>query len=313
MKIKSVDKLNGSEVLAESLLTGEKEIIIPKGTVLRKDYIPLLCSLGIDLLSVEDSAECVEKPDSFINPARMETYVGVVQKIMERHIYHIGGTLREFEVIANEIVKEINGMPESAAAYLYERTPDLYEHTVMVALLSAGVARNMNLDLKKQHDIVLGCLLHDIGIRYITTEYINREWKNADPMEVFEYKKHTILGYSALDEEAWIPENVKKMVLFHHERQDGSGFPMRRKNYETECKIIQTCDFLDCKISGMECKRSSVQEALKYMEEEAGNKFDPEIMDVLVSRTVHQENPAVEKQDDENNQLLFTKTCVCSA
>lgn len=283
MRIKSVDALDGSEILAKSLLTEKKEVIVPKGTILRQDYIPLIRSLGIDFIAVEDPYEQLQEPNTFISHSHLKSYVNQVQKLMERHIYHAGKPLYEFEMIANEIVKEINGMPESVVIDINERTPDLYEHTVMVALLSVSVAKKLHLDLKKQYEIAVGCLLHDIGIRYITTKYVNREWESADPMEVFEFKKHTILGYSALDEEAWIPENAKKMILFHHEKQDGSGFPMRQKNHEIECKIIQACDYLDCKISGMECQRMSVHDALKLIQKEAGTKFDMEIVDTLVS------------------------------
>ncbi len=56
-----------------------------------------------------------------------------------------------------------------------------------------------------------------------------RTGKKVDPVEVFEYKKHTIMGFSALEEESWVPDIARKMVLSHHERMNGSGFPMRQK------------------------------------------------------------------------------------
>ncbi len=57
------------------------------------------------------------------------------------------------------------------------------------------------------------------------------------PMQIlrsfYEYKKHTILGYSALDEESWIAPISMKMVLSHHENMAGTGFPIKQKNKGT--------------------------------------------------------------------------------
>lgn len=300
--------LRGSEILAESLLTEEKEVILPKGTVLKQEYIPLIHSLGIDTLTVEDPYEHLEKPNFFIACNRLESMIDQVQRLMERHIYHAGDPLHEFEMIANEIVKEIKAMPESVVIDMNERIPDLYEHTVMVTLLSVSVAKKLFLDEKKLYEIAIGCLLHDIGIRYITTQYVNREWNNADPMEVFEFKKHTILGYSAMDHETWIPECARKMILFHHEKQDGTGFPMRQRNLEIECKIIQVCDLFDCRICGMECQRMSIQDTIKKMKEEAGTKLDSEIVDILVSLVAHYPVGTTVKMDNQMEGVVISQT-----
>ena len=55
---------------------------------------------------------------------------------MESHIYHDGKSLKEFEIIANDIVHDINDMPYDVIVDIKERNSDLYEHTVMVTLLS---------------------------------------------------------------------------------------------------------------------------------------------------------------------------------
>ena len=56
------------------------------------------------------------------------------------------------------------------------------------------------------------------------------------------------------------------MVLFHHENMSGTGYPLKRKLRELECKIIQVCDAFDGFISGMECKRLSVQDTISKMQ-----------------------------------------------
>jgi HD-GYP domain-containing protein (c-di-GMP phosphodiesterase class II) len=153
---------------------------------------------------------------------------------------------------------------------------------------------------------VLGCLLHDIGLRYITTNYI--DWDGEDPLEDFEFKKHTLLGYSALDEERWIPDISRKMVLFHHERLDGSGFPMRRKNKEIEIRIIQVCDAFDSAISGIECQRISIQKALANIKSEAGEKFDPEVVNALLSIIAYYPVGTTVKLDNQMEAVVVSQT-----
>ena len=58
---------------------------------------------------------------------------------------------------------------------------------------------------------------------------------------------------------------------------------MRQKNRELECKIIQACDAFDCYISGMECKRMSVQNAIERITDEAGTLFEKKIVKSLLS------------------------------
>ena len=308
MQIKTVDKLCGNEVLAEPILSDEKMILIPKGSKIKKEYIPLIHSLGVDSLMVEDPYEHLEQPNTIIDYSKIKHIISCVKQLMENHIYHTNKSLREFEVIANEIVKEINQIPEDIVIDMNSRIADLYEHTVMVTLLCVSVARQLKLDRKRQYNIALGSLLHDLGIRYITTKYINRDWTAEDPADVFEYKKHTILGYSALDQESWIPDISKKMVLFHHERLDGSGFPMRRRNIDIECRIIQVCDEFDCCITGMECLRMSLQESLEKIKSDTFHKFDQKVVDSLIKKIAHYPVGTIVKMDNHKKGVVISQT-----
>ena len=326
MRIRAVSKLIGGEILAEAILTREKEILIPKGTELKSEYIPLIQSLEIESLMLEDPYEDYEKPHFIIQENSIKKYTESVRKLMEGHIYHENDkSLKIFEVIANDIVKEINSSTAEAILDMKERSSNLYEHTVMVTLLSVLVGKKLKLDEHRLYNLALGCLLHDIGLRYVTIQYEGRDLTAVEPAEMFEYKKHTILGYSALQDETWIPQISRKMILSHHENMEGTGFPMKQKYKETECRIIQACDAFDCYISGMECKRMSVQEALDIMIGNAGKKYDKAVVDNLVStvakypvgttvKTNVEERGVVISQtvDPENPIIMILNTDECS-
>lgn len=326
MRIRAVSKLIGGEILAEAILTREKEILIPKGTELKSEYIPLIQSLEIESLMLEDPYEDYEKPHFIIQENSIKNYTESVRKLMEGHIYHENDkSLKIFEVIANDIVKEINSSTAEAILDMKERNSNLYEHTIMVTLLSVLVGKKLKLDEQRLYNLALGCLLHDIGLRYVTIPYEGRDLTTVEPAEMFEYKKHTILGYSALQDEKWIPQISRKMILSHHENMEGTGFPMKQKYKETECRIIQACDAFDCYISGMECKRMSVQEALDIIIGNAGKKYDKAVVDNLVStvakypvgttvKTNVEERGVVISQtvDPENPIIMILNTDECS-
>ena len=309
MRIRAVSKLIGGEILAEAILTREKEILIPKGTELKSEYIPLIQSLEIESLMLEDPYEDYEKPHFIIQENSIKKYTESVRKLMEGHIYHENDkSLKIFEVIANDIVKEINSSTAEAILDMKERNSNLYEHTIMVTLLSVLVGKKLKLDEQRLYNLALGCLLHDIGLRYVTIPYEDRDLTTVEPAEMFEYKKHTILGYSALQDEKWIPQISRKMILSHHENMEGTGFPMKQKYKETECRIIQACDAFDCYISGMECKRMSVQKALDIIIGNAGKKYDKAVVDNLVSTVAKYPVGTTVKTNVEERGVVISQT-----
>ena len=227
---------------------------------------------------------------------------------MENHIYQSNGTLREFEMIANEIIKKMVELPNDIVIDVTERKPNLYEHTIMVTLLSVFIGKRLHLDKKRLYNLALGSLLHDIGIRYITVPYESVDPKAVDPVAMFELKKHTILGYSALDGENWIPDISRKMILSHHERIDGSGYPMRQKNKEMEIRIIQVCDLFDCCISGMEGKRQSLQDTLRILAERAGIGLDKKVVEQLLDIVALYPVGTQIKNSDETQAVVIAQT-----
>ena len=106
---------------------------------------------------------------------------------------------------------------------------------------------------------------HDLGHQYLSVNYENWNEMNLVPLKLFELKRHTILGYTAVEMEEWIPEISKNMILSHHEKLDGSGYPLKQRKYELECQMIQICDSFDCAVAGIGCKKQSICEALNMI------------------------------------------------
>lgn len=287
MQIKLVNQLRGNEVLAETVFTEEHLILIPEGTELKPEYIELLSTLGVETVAIEDPYEKEETPHFFISEEQRTHYIEETRKILESHIYSGTDSLQKLDAFAKDIITDLKKLNAEQVFDYKTRNANLYEHTVMVAVLAVTIAKILSLDENSLHEITIGALLHDIGLRYITVPYLNCADAERSAAELFEYKKHTILGFSALEAESWLPDLSRKMVLSHHERMDGSGFPLKQKRQDIGCRILQVCDAFDCMITGMECKRVEIPDALALLEKEKGKKYDAEIVTILEHIVAH--------------------------
>jgi len=132
-------------------------------------------------------------------------------------------------------------------------------------------------------DIVYACgLLHDVGKTIIPKTILNkngplnnREW---DIM-----KTHTIAGYKLLQNS--VHKKISVATLTHHEKWDGSGYPLGLKKYDIplESRIISIVDVFDALRSKRVYKDAwELDRVVEYMVSKKGNHFDPEILDIFL-------------------------------
>ena len=202
--------------------------------------------------------------------------------ILSQHIYKQNNTLKKIQLIAEQIVHSVMKYEISYRDYLEEREIDLYDHLIYTAILSVETGIQLGLSEERLELLSFGCLIHDIGLRYSNVEYKNCDLEEMTPRQVYDLKNHTILGYTSLENEKWIPKIVKYMVLSHHEALDGSGYPLKQKNKEIECKIIQICDSFDRIISGIECNQGNIEDAINELILYKDIKYDGKIVDIVL-------------------------------
>lgn len=282
---KKIDDLKGGEILARNIMTWDYQIILPEGITVRKDYIKKLKELGIQEVYIKEETKSDEMV--ILKSKMEETIRETVKDILERHTYQNNEELSGLNSTADNIISSIL-TEEKVVEKIFdikERSADIYEHSISICSMAILTALKLKVETGKIHDIGVGCLLHDIGLRYTTTDYDNKDMDKLNKQEVVAYKKHPIYGYTSLKDEPWISDLSKAIILYHHERIDGSGFPLRVKEIPFECRIVNVCDAFDEMICGIACKRMKVYEAIEYMNQLKGTIFDPRIVDVFLSFT----------------------------
>lgn len=281
-----IDELTGNECLAKDIITEDYKILLSAGTVLKQEYIDKLRDFNILEVYVLEEGENTESV-VILKEEVEESFKSKVKDILEKHTYSHNEELVELSQAADHIITNILE-EEEVVQRIYdikERSSDIYEHSISICSLATIVALRMDLPQESVHDIGVSCLLHDLGLRYLTVDYTDRSLDELTEVENTEYKKHPVYGYSALRGEDWISEKSKNMILYHHERLDGSGYPLKATDISLECRIIQVCDAFDELICGIGCKRIKVYEAIEYLKSFKNIKFDGKIVDVFLEFT----------------------------
>lgn len=307
MKLCKVNDLTGKEILAKDIITPEYKILLSAGTILKQDYIQKLQELDIkDVYIKEDEPDA--KTVIILREEVGENIRFKVKNILEKHTYSHNEELVELCQTADNIISNIleeDGVIEKIFD-IKGRSSDIYEHSINLCSLATIVALKMKLPQQTVHDIGVSCLLHDLGLRYLTIEYENQNLDMLSEAEYGEYKKHPVYGYSALRSENWISNASKNMILYHHERLDGSGYPLRATEIPKECRIIQICDAFDEMICGIGCERSKVYEAVEYLKTFRNIKFDGEIVDIFLQFTaVYPAGSIVKTNEGEIGVVLY--------
>lgn len=307
MRLCKVNDLTGTEILAKDAMTLEYKILLSAGTHLKPEYVEKLKELNIREVYVKE-----EEPDTkkvvILKEEVEESFKSKVKSILEKHTYSHNENLMELCQTADTIITNILE-EEEVVEKIYdikERSSDIYEHSINLCSLATIVALKMGLTQEMVHDIGVSCLLHDLGLRYLQVPYEDKNLDELTELEYAEYKKHPVYGYSALRDENWISEDSKSMILYHHERLDGSGYPLKTTDISQECRIIQVCDAFDEMICGIGCKRTKVYEAVRYLRNNKDIKFDGKIVDIFLEFTaVYPAGTVVRTSEGETGIVLY--------
>lgn len=282
MRYVAVKDLSGEEILGQDVLSNDFVMILPSNTVLKPEYIKKLIENNITNVYIKDS-----EYDDQIYVLKQETeqyFKTKVKEIIEHHTYKHNEELvklsEEADHVIDTIVSDVNVMDK-----VYEirnRSTDIFEHSLNICSLSVLLALKLDISKEIIHDIGVGSLLHDIGLRYLKLDYHNQDVLKLSEQELTEYKKHPVYGYAALREEKWIGNIAKSIILYHHERIDKSGYPLRANKIDKAVQIVAVCDTFDEFVCGIGCKRMKVYEAIEYMKVFRDVKFDGSIVDAFL-------------------------------
>ncbi|MFB9274949.1 HD-GYP domain-containing protein [Cohnella cellulosilytica] len=165
--------------------------------------------------------------------------------------------------------------------YKHEET---YRHCVRVALLSEKLASAMRLDAASIRNLVRGCFIHDIGKLLVPNEVLDSTMPLTDEQWAL-IKRHPEFGTDILEGKEELDAEIVQLVLCHHERWDGGGYPRGLKGEEIplNARICSVVDAFDTMMSPRPYRRrKSLDEAMEELQKHAGTQFDAEIVKYFI-------------------------------
>jgi HD-GYP domain-containing protein (c-di-GMP phosphodiesterase class II) len=284
MKLRKLKELKVGDLLAKSVFDSDYSILLADSTVLTTDYIEKLKQLGITEVYIHDENYRNDEEMTIMKEEIVEFFHEKVKSVMEKHIYIRNQDLQRLNETANDIVNKILEEKDvmNRVYDIRERSTDLYEHSISTCALATLVSLKLRMDKTTVHDISVACLLHDIGLRYLSFDIEDKTVNDFNLFESHEYHKHTIYGYTSLENESWISETSKRIILYHHEYNDGSGFPMKIKDIPLETQIVTVCDTFDEMICGILQTRQKVHEAIEILRSHRGGMYNELVVNLLL-------------------------------
>lgn len=247
--------------------------------------------LAINAAAPEEPADGAKNKTSFdaelknAKKIRVEA-VGLVSKFM--HDVKTGKAI-EPTIIKETVYKMVDSVFNNADALtslarLKNFDDYTYTHCVNVSILSIALGRQMGLGRKAIEFLGTGAIIHDIG-KMLVPEDIFRKPSSLTLYEFEEMMKHTLHGAKALSGQDGIDESSTQVVLAHHEKYDGTGYPNKLRGSEIHlfARIAAVSDTYDAMTSKRIYHGALLPEhALSKIFMLKGRHFETEIVERLI-------------------------------
>jgi putative nucleotidyltransferase with HDIG domain len=192
------------------------------------------------------------------------------------------GRRRMEEELRESLRKLRNAMEETIhamAVTVETRDPYTAGHQNRVARLAEAIAATMGLANDVIEGTRMAAVVHDIGKLYVPTEFLSKPTRLSDP-EMLIIQQHPTVGYDIL-KEIHFPWPVPQIVLQHHERLDGSGYPNGLTGEDTllEARILAVSDVVEAMTSHRPYHPAlGLDIALDEISSHEGIRYDSEVV-----------------------------------
>lgn len=301
MKRLSITQLIPGMIVAEDVYDLEHELLIEKGTVLTDKLITKLDLYGILTIFSEDVVPSDRRSES--SPDSGETsYSERIKSSPEFQLFRedFENEVNLFRENMNLVIQkntdlDVKTLLQKTLAIVANHSGSIslldmlqnmreyddstYTHSLNVALICNILAGWLKLP-DDEVELATACgLFHDIGKMMIPYSIIAKPGKLSDE-EFATIKKHPTLGYQLLLSQD-VDEHVKNAALMHHERNDGSGYPLKLKGNQIDpyARIVAIADVYDA-MTAARCYRGPLCpfRVIETFEAEGFQKYDVSIL-----------------------------------
>lgn len=224
--------------------------------------------------------------DFIEKPIRLAEIVARLKRVLHERESRdrLKSSAKALSKTANRFQNALEGFVQAIALAVEMRDPYTAGHQIRVADLACAIAREMGLSEDQKYGLRLAAVIHDLGKIAIPGEILCKPGKLSGP-EYEMIKSHVQAGYDIL-KKIDFPWPVAEIVLQHHERMDGSGYPkgLSGSSIMLEARILSVSDVFET-IGSHRPYRPSLgfKKAIGELTANRGSLYDPEVVSTCLS------------------------------
>jgi len=204
------------------------------------------------------------------------------QQRLERLLADLQEKNNKLELVSGNLLNANIGMLEVLGSAIAKRDSDTSAHNYRVTIHSIYLGKALELDENSLRSLIKGAFLHDIGKIAISDAILHKPGK-LNEQEFETIKSHVQHGSEIITSYPWLAD-AQDVVLRHHEKFNGSGYPGRLIGGQipVNARIFAVADVFDALISKRPYKEAyPFEKVMAIMAADAGSHFDPSIFEVF--------------------------------
>ncbi|MBB3110928.1 HD-GYP domain-containing protein (c-di-GMP phosphodiesterase class II) [Paenibacillus phyllosphaerae] len=321
----AVTQVKLGDKLTEDALTPLGSVLFHKGKVITGRELDILQAFLVPTVTIESEApaeeEEVKQSGSAIAKGELpavqtgltEQY-GLTVKLLKRvYSQTMSGQLIPVLDLRNQmeaLLAHIDDYRILNFSPLVVQDDDYIQHkSVMSAMSCYLLAQWVGLPKKDWMPVALAGLLHDIGNVKVDRAILEKP-DSLTLSEVEEMRRHTVLGYQLLKNVAALNEGVKLASLQHHERVDGSGYPLgiMGDKIHPYAKIVAISDIFNAMtMKRVYRKAASPYLVLEQIQKDSFGKLEPAYVQIFIDKATQFHNGTIVRlSDDRIGEIVFS-------
>ncbi len=236
MRLVATKSISEGTKLAKAIYNDNGKILLHEGVSLTSRMLHRLIEIGITYVYIKDELTDDVEVEGVVSEQTKRLAVQTIKSEFEtiandlklKKSFNGAHLSRNFSKVIRNILDDIkqNKQALSMITDVYAYDSYIFTHSLNVTLYTLGLAMQLKFSEKQLMEIGLGAILHDVGKMLVPMEILNKPGKlTAEEFE--EIKKHPRAGYELLKELPNISLLTAHCALQHHERLDGSGYPLK--------------------------------------------------------------------------------------
>lgn len=326
MAIVPVAQLKNGSKLADPVLTKKGNLLLEKGKVINDREREILQAFLISLVSVESkedmplplTEEAGRREAGQADTPEAASFAEKVKrmKVLLKRVFNVAAASQPLPVleIRTNLIEILDHADEFHVLLTEQEASSgedyLFNNSIYVAITAYLLAKWHGLSQKDWLPAAMGGLLHNIGHVKVDSAILDNQ-APLTPEEREEMQKHTIFGYQVIKNLPAVNEGVKYCALQHHEREDGSGYPMGVKGDKIHpyAKIVAIADIYHAMTSNRSYKQAvSPYKVLDELYEESFGKLDPALVQTFIGKiTAFTKGAVVRLSDGRVGEIVFTE------